>query len=321
VDHDRLARAREGDLDAFLEVVRSRAARLLRLATIGAGDPRAGSLAAASALEIAWRDLRRLHHPADLDGALERALEGRLPRRIAGRAPNGPAATNPGPAHLLDLALRDLPPGDRLALGRCLDPAPDRHALAVAGRAGVEVEALAASPERPGRDGGPGVPRAGGAAIPGSPGGIPPPRGLDPFAEIVDLDGPLAGWNLQQLRAALAAATGPLDAGALLDDLRPRLAGTRPAAGPSAALRALLPRPATLARGSALALAVVLGAGILAWSASAPGAPGIPAAGAEADPGPTTGLDGGTGTTGLPSGGTGAAGVLRAASNAADQAA
>lgn len=39
MDDDLLARAREGDLDAFLDLVRPRAERLLRLAAIGAGDP------------------------------------------------------------------------------------------------------------------------------------------------------------------------------------------------------------------------------------------------------------------------------------------
>ncbi|HYN47786.1 MAG TPA: hypothetical protein VER83_02910, partial [Candidatus Nanopelagicales bacterium] len=116
MDDDRLARAREGDLDAFIGLARPRAGRLLGLATIAAGDPHAGALAAASAFRLTWRDLRGLHEPADLDVALERALARHLPRRRAWLPATDPAPATADPANLLGLALRDLAPGDRLAL-------------------------------------------------------------------------------------------------------------------------------------------------------------------------------------------------------------
>jgi len=236
---DPLAGARAGDLDAFVELLRPRVGRLLRLASIAAGDEGAAEQAAAAALRAAWRDARRIRDVADLDPLLERALVARLPRR------------RPGGTAPLDRALRGLPPAERLALARCLDAHPDADAFATAGRAGVEV---------------PTVSRAGttAAAITG---------------DIVDLDGPLAGWDVPRLRAALAAASAPVDADRFLERAREDLAESRPDAEGIAELRALLPGPAVIARGLALVLAAAVGAGALAWTTSRPAADDGSAAG------------------------------------------
>lgn len=231
MDDDRLARAREGDLDAFLDLVRPRAGRLLRLAAIGAGDAASARRAALAAGRTVWRDIRRVDTADQLDAGLERALVVALPRRHGGAT--GEVATADGP---LARALRALPPAERVALARCLDPQPDPVALAVAGRAGVEVDAVA----RGGAD--------------------------DATIEIVDLGGPLAGWDLARLRAALGAAgraSTPGGPDELEEALRDTLAATRPAAAPLAALRAILPGPAAVGRGMALAVAAAVGIGVL----------------------------------------------------------
>ena len=281
MDDDRLARAREGDLDAFLALVRARAGRLHRLAAIGAGDPAIAHRTAATAIRTAWRDVRRIGDADGLEPALERALVAALPRRPSGG--NGPGGDGADP---LARALRALPPGHRVALARCLDPHPDHAALAVAGRAGVDV-------------GVPGDGAVGGVA----PGGGQPGDGGRPSAdlasEIIDLDGPLAGWDLGRLRAALGAeARGASpDAEALFAELRAELAGSRPDAGLRAVMRSALPGPATLARGAALALAAVVGIGVLATLPA--GREAQDTGGAAA--GPTAAPPGGGGTAGTPS--------------------
>ena len=228
---DPLPRARAGDLDAFLDLLRPRVGRLLRLATLAAGGRAAGESATTAVLRTVWRDARRIRDAADLDRRLEQALIVRLPRR------------RPGGDGSLDRALRGLTPAGRLALAGCLDPHPDAEALATAGRAGVEVP--------PGR-------RAPGTAADAVAG------------TIVDLDGPLAGWDVARLRAALAAASGPVDADRLLDGLRAELGDSRPDGEALAAIRALLPRPAVAARGLALVLAAAVGVTALAWTTSRP---------------------------------------------------
>jgi hypothetical protein len=251
--------ANRDELEAFLDRVRPRAGRLLRLATIAAGDPGTAERAAAAAVRSTWRDARRLDpthlDPDDLAGALEIRLAAAVPRRRS--------ATAGTP---LDLALAPLKPADRIALARCLDPVPDEAALRVAGRAGVEFAAL-----------------AGGA--------------------IVDLDGPLVGWDLQRLRASLAAATGPLDADRLVARAAAELAGTRPDHGWMAALREILPGPAVAARGIALVLAVVVGASTLALTASRPDAAGGVAGSTAGTEGPAAGTgDGSSGVGGVVAG-------------------
>jgi hypothetical protein len=248
VDDDRLARARAGDLDAFLDLVRPRAGRLLRLAAIAGGDPEAARPAVAGAIRIAWRGVRGLPSELDLDRRLEVALTAHLPRRLA-------ADATP-----LDRALRPLAPGERLALARCLDPRPDATALAVAGRAGVEIPAS-------------GPPRGG------------PVEAI--VGDIVDLDGPLAGWDLPRLQAALAAAAGAPDTRLLVGDLRAELAGRPPDRAGIAALRSIAPRPIAVARALALGLAVVVGAGTIAWATSRPDEEAAAAGPAVATPAPT----------------------------------
>lgn len=256
---DPLPRARAGDLDAFLDLLRPRVGRLLRLATLAAGGGAAGEAATAAALRTAWRDARRIGDAADLDRRLEQALTACLPRR------------RPGGDAPLDRALRGLAPAGRLALARCLDPHPDAEAFATAGRAGVEVPTAH------------GAPGTAADAVAGT---------------IVDLDGPLAGWDVPRLRVALAAASGPVDAERLLDGLRAELGDTRPDGEGLAAIRALLPRPAVAARGLALVLAAAVGVTALAWTTSRP----------EADDG-SAGGPGGTApsATGAPAVGGGAA--------------
>lgn len=281
MDDDRLARAREGDLDAFLDLVNPRAGRLVRLAAIGAGDPAAAHRGMSTAVRTVWRNVRRLSAEADLERALEEALVAALPRRRVG-APTG-SSIDP-----LACALRALPPADRVALARCLDPVPDAGALAIAGRLGAEV----------GR-GGAGIGGGPSGAVPAGPAAAGPrPGTLDPTAEIVDLDGPLVGWDLAHLRAALAAAAlagSPGNPATLVDELRTGLAGTRPDAGAVVAVRAAMPGPTGLARGAALVLVAITGIGILLASAggtvpgSAPASPATassnPVAGATDAPG------------------------------------
>ena len=223
---DPLPRARAGDLDAFVDLVRAPAGRLLRLALIAAGERSAGERVAAAAIRTAWRDARALYSAEDLDDRLARGLVAALPRRR-------PA----GAGTPLDRALGPLAPADRVALARCQDAAPDDAALTVAGRAGVESGAPA--------DG-----------------------------DIVDLDGPLAGWDLARLRAALAAAAGSADVDALLATIRADLGSTAPEGEARVALRSALPGRVAIARVMSLAVAVVVGAGLLGWTASTPDAPG-----------------------------------------------
>lgn len=276
MDDDRLARAREGDLDAFLELVRPRAGRLLRLAAIAAGDPGAALRATLDAGRSTWRDVRRLGTADHLDAALERGLVAALPRRHRGETGEAAGADAP-----LARALRALGPADRVALARCLDAQPDPAALAVAGRAGAEVDAVVA---RTGSGG----------------------RAPDDTIEIVDLGGPLAGWDLARLRGALGVAArtaGPGSPDELETELRAALADTRPTAAPLAAVRAVLPGPAAIARGVALVVAAAIGIGVLLEVA--PGGPG-PADTAAAPA--TAAPERGTGTTGAPSGDGGATG-------------
>lgn len=239
---DVIARARDGDLDAFLDLVRPRTRRLLRLAAIAAGDSVAAERAAAAAIRSAWREARTLDLPD-----LGPAVENRLAAALSGR--RGRSAGTP-----LDRALAPLGPADRIALGRCLDPDPDEAALAVAGRVGVETAARS--------DG-----------------------------EIVDLDGPLAGWDLTRLRASLAVAGGRPETDGLLDRLHDELATVRPEAGWRVAARALLPTAPTALRVGGLALAAVLGVGVLAWGGSAIGRERSPARGTATDPGVVTSSD------------------------------
>jgi len=227
------------DIDAFFDRVRPQAGRLLRLATIAAGDRAAGELAASVAVRAAWRDACRL--PAEnLSGALEARLAAALPR--ARPAAGGTA---------LDRALAPLGRADWIALARCLDPDPDGAAVAVAGRVGVETAARA--------DG-----------------------------EIVDLNGPLAGWDLARLRAALAAAAGQPDPDRVMEQLHAQLAGVRPEAAWRVAVRASLPTAPAALRVGGLVFAALLGVGVLAWGGAAIGGERSPAGGTGTDPGVVT---------------------------------
>jgi hypothetical protein len=157
-------------------------------------------------------------------------VDARLARGLAAALPRSRQA---GAGTPLDRALAPLRPADRVALARCLDDAPDDAALTVASRAGVETAARA--------DG-----------------------------DIVDLDGPLAGWDLARLRSALASAAGSVDVEALIATIRPDLGNTVPEGEARVALRSALPGRTTAVRVAGLAVAVVVGASLLAWDTSAP---------------------------------------------------
>jgi RNA polymerase sigma-70 factor, ECF subfamily len=84
VDHDLVARARDGDLDAFSALTSARMRRLYAIARLIVGDDDLASDAVQDALISAWRDLPTLRDPMAFDAWLRRLLV-RACRRAASR--------------------------------------------------------------------------------------------------------------------------------------------------------------------------------------------------------------------------------------------
>jgi len=93
---DLVTAARDGDLDAFSEIVRQERPSLITAARAILGDPHEAEDAAHEALVSAWRHLRELRDPASfgpwLSKILTRAALARR-RRLALRHPAGDLAT------------------------------------------------------------------------------------------------------------------------------------------------------------------------------------------------------------------------------------
>ncbi len=124
---DRIERAREGDHDAFAELVDARLARLDAAARLILRDPELARDAVQEALIRAWRDLPGLRDPDRFDGWLQKLTVNAcldLVRRRRRRAievelsPIDPPATSDftgalADRELVDQALRRLDPGHR----------------------------------------------------------------------------------------------------------------------------------------------------------------------------------------------------------------
>jgi RNA polymerase sigma-70 factor (ECF subfamily) len=114
VDHDLVARARDGDLSAFSDLAAGRIQRLFAVARLIVGDDDAARDAVQDALIAAWRDLPSLRVTAAFDAWLRRLLirschrtaaRGRARRVIELHLPNDDLATAPDELRLV--AVRD----------------------------------------------------------------------------------------------------------------------------------------------------------------------------------------------------------------------
>jgi len=130
VDHDLVEAARNGDRDAFVDLIRVRSDRLFAIAQRVLRDIDRAEDALQDALVIAWRDLRGLRDPDRFDAWLQRLLinvciaqatrERRRTSNLRVLPIDGPAA----PDDLLSVADRDqldrgfrrLPPEQRAIL-------------------------------------------------------------------------------------------------------------------------------------------------------------------------------------------------------------
>jgi RNA polymerase sigma-70 factor (ECF subfamily) len=143
LDPSLIDRARNGDLDAFEEIVRARMDAVYRLTAAILGDEAGAADAAQETVVAAWRQIRRLNDPARLDAWLQRiavnaarmTMRARGRRRVreiasselvAGASP-ADVETPLSDARRLDDALRRLPVDQRTILalhhleGRRLD--------------------------------------------------------------------------------------------------------------------------------------------------------------------------------------------------------
>jgi RNA polymerase sigma-70 factor (ECF subfamily) len=114
MDHDLIEAARNGDRDAFVDLIRVRSDRLFAIAQRILRDIDRAEDALQDALVIAWRDLRGLRDPDRFDAWLQRLLinvclaqatgERRRTAHLRVLPVDGPA----GPDDLLSVADRDL---------------------------------------------------------------------------------------------------------------------------------------------------------------------------------------------------------------------
>ncbi len=252
---DLFGRVQEGDAQAFTDLIAPGLARLGRLAAIATGERTVAAAAVHGAVRGTWRDLRAIRGPDALHVALERALPGAAAAAIrAWRPVAGPVAVAGPDVEQLDDAIAALRAPQRIALGRCLDQAPDHAAIAVAAGLGVEPPELRA----------------------GSPAGHVDDDARD-IAEgtLHDLDGPLAGWDQARLRAALAARA----ARAMPPDLPAVVAGATADTLPDPRWRAIarsrLPPNRAILGTAGAAAALAIGIVVLAVGMSAP--PAAPA--------------------------------------------
>ena len=130
MDHDLVEAARNGDRDAFVDLIRVRSDRLFAIAQRVLRDIDRAEDALQDALVIAWRDLRGLRDPDRFDAWLQRLLihvciaqatrERRRTANLRALPIDGPAASDDllsiADRDQLDRGFRRLPPEQRAIL-------------------------------------------------------------------------------------------------------------------------------------------------------------------------------------------------------------